>query len=131
MANRSPSGLRGIGFDLDGTLFDHRGAATAGAARFLESLDVPASAFAIARWFAAETEQFERWRAGQISFPEQRRERLRAVLPALGVPMPADDGGWTSSSTPTGASTRHRGARTRGACRCCGRSVSRGTASAC
>ncbi|TCU45486.1 HAD family hydrolase [Curtobacterium sp. PhB146] len=85
--------LRAVGFDLDGTLFDHRGAATAGAARFLESLGVHASAFAIGRWFAAETEQFERWRTGQISFPEQRRERLRAVLPALGVPIPADDGG--------------------------------------
>lgn len=85
--------LRAVGFDLDGTLFDHRGAATTGAVRFLESLGVAASASVIARWFAAETEQFERWRAGQISFPEQRRERLRAVLPALGVPIPADDGG--------------------------------------
>lgn len=83
--------LRAVGFDLDGTLFDHRGAATAGAARFLESLGVHASAFAIGRWFAAETEQFERWRTGQVSFEEQRRERLRAVLPALGVPIPADN----------------------------------------
>ncbi|ROR33582.1 hypothetical protein EDF63_1997 [Curtobacterium sp. JUb34] len=24
MTNRSPSGLRAVGFDLDGTLFDHR-----------------------------------------------------------------------------------------------------------
>ncbi|PZO56783.1 MAG: HAD family hydrolase [Leifsonia xyli] len=90
MTNRSPSGLRAVGFDLDGTLFDHRGAATSGAVRFLESLGVTASASAIDRWFAAETEQFERWRGGQISFPEQRRERLRAVLPALGVPTPTD-----------------------------------------
>lgn len=124
--------LRAVGFDLDGTLFDHRGAATAGAARFLESLGVHASAFAIGRWFAAETEQFERWRTGQISFPEQRRERLRAVLPALGVPIPADDGGLDELfDARTGTSTRHRGVRTRGACRCCGRSVCRGTASAC
>lgn len=42
-------------------------------------------------WFAAEELQFERWRAGHISFQEQRRERLRSVLPTLGIHPPDDE----------------------------------------
>lgn len=83
--------LLAVGFDLDGTLFDHHGAASTGAGQFLESLGIEASETVLARWFAAEAEQFERWRAGQIGFQEQRRERLRVVLPALGVPVPVGD----------------------------------------
>ncbi len=40
---------------------------------------------------AAEDEHFERWRSGEIGFAEQRRERLRTVLPALGHPLDLDD----------------------------------------
>ncbi|WFR66196.1 HAD family hydrolase [Curtobacterium flaccumfaciens] len=47
-------------------------------------------------WFAAEDEQFERWRSGQISFQEQRRERLRTVLPLIGRQVPSDPGGLDS-----------------------------------
>jgi len=78
-------------FDLDGTLFDHRGAARAGATRFLEGLGSAATESALGAWTSAEAEQFERWRSGQISFQEQRRARLRAVLPPLGVELPPDD----------------------------------------
>lgn len=42
-------------------------------------------------WFAAEELQFERWRAGHISFQEQRRERLRSVLPTFGIRPPDDE----------------------------------------
>lgn len=76
--------LRAVCFDLDGTLFDHRGSARAGATHFLESLKVAAAESALDSWFAAEDEQFERWRSGQISFQEQRRERLRTAQPSLG-----------------------------------------------
>jgi len=82
--------LRAVCFDLDGTLFDHAGSARAGATGFLESLGLAASEPALNSWFAAEEEQFERWRSRRISFQEQRRERLRTVLPPLGYRPPAD-----------------------------------------
>ncbi|RWR24824.1 HAD family hydrolase [Agrococcus lahaulensis] len=77
-----------IGFDLDGTLFDHRGSALVGVDEFLGSLGVATTAFAHELWLAAEATHFERWRAGEITFEEQRRERLRTVLPALGIEAP-------------------------------------------
>jgi len=80
-----------VGFDLDGTLFDHQGSARSAVVRFLRSLGVVASASTLASWFDAEEEHFERWRSGEISFAEQRRERLRSVLPPLGVDVPAGD----------------------------------------
>ncbi|WAC51856.1 MULTISPECIES: HAD family hydrolase [unclassified Frigoribacterium] len=80
-----------VGFDLDGTLFDHHGSARSAAAYFLGSLGVVASDSTLSRWFDAEEENFERWRSGEISFSEQRRQRLRSVLPALGVDVPASD----------------------------------------
>ncbi|MBF4636017.1 HAD family hydrolase [Agreia pratensis] len=82
--------IRAVGFDLDGTLFDHRGSAIVGVDRFLESLGIGPSQDARALWFAAEEEQLERWRSRRIDFQEQRRERLRTVLPALGVQAPTE-----------------------------------------
>ena len=80
-----------VGFDLDGTLFDHHGSTRSAAVHFLASLGVVASDSTLASWFAAEEQHFERWRSGEISFSEQRRERLRSVLPPLGVDVPAGD----------------------------------------
>lgn len=87
------SALRAVGFDLDGTLFDHRGSAESGARHFLRSLDVDPTVAAVEAWFLAEDEQFERWRSGQIGFQEQRRERLRTVLPLFDVALPVEDAG--------------------------------------
>ena len=83
--------VRGVGFDLDGTLFDHHGSASSGIDEFLATLGIESSPRARTIWFAAEELQFERWRAGEISFQEQRRERLRSVLPAFGIRPPADE----------------------------------------
>jgi len=80
-----------VGFDLDGTLFDHYGSARSAAVHFLGSLGVVASDSTLASWFAAQELHFERWRSGEISFLEQRRERLRSVLPPLGVDVPAGE----------------------------------------
>lgn len=74
-----------MGFDLDGTLFDHRGSATDAVDAFLRLIGALPSDDARRLWFSAEDAEFERWRTGQISFQEQRRRRLRTVLPALGV----------------------------------------------
>ncbi|MCJ1713043.1 HAD family hydrolase [Curtobacterium sp. VKM Ac-2922] len=85
--------LRAVCFDLDGTLFDHRGAARTGVVAFIERLGLRPTDAAVDAWFAAEDEQYERWRSRQISFQEQRRARLRTVLPALGHPVPTSDDG--------------------------------------
>lgn len=84
---------RAVCFDLDDTLLDHRGAARAGVRQFLGDLGVEVTDSVLGAWFRAEDTQYERWRSGAISFPEQRRERLRIVLPPLGVTLPADDAG--------------------------------------
>jgi putative hydrolase of the HAD superfamily len=84
---------RAICFDLDGTLFDHHGSARVGVTRFLQGFGVEVTEAAIGAWFTAEDEQFERWRSGAISFREQRRARLRTVLPHLGIEVPGDEAG--------------------------------------
>ncbi|PWJ55516.1 putative hydrolase of the HAD superfamily [Quadrisphaera granulorum] len=76
--------LRAVVFDLDATLVDHVGAATAGLATWLAERGVEAREDLVARWFALEEEHFARWRDGEISHDEQRRERLRAFLPLVG-----------------------------------------------
>lgn len=77
--------VKAVGFDLDGTLFDHRGAATDGVRRFLRGLGVDPTASAVDLWFAVEGAEFELWRAGRLGFQEQRRRRVRTVLTTLGV----------------------------------------------
>jgi putative hydrolase of the HAD superfamily len=80
-------------FDLDDTLFDHRGAARTGVRRFLGDLGVDVDEAVLAEWSRAEDVQYERWRSGAITFQEQRRERLRTVLPPLGIAAPTDEAG--------------------------------------
>lgn len=82
--------VQAVGFDFDGTLFDHHGAASTAVGLFLSSLGARPSAAARELWFAAEDAEYERWRAGLISFQEQRRRRLLAVLPALGITVDED-----------------------------------------
>ncbi|OIH94674.1 HAD family hydrolase [Curtobacterium sp. MCBA15_001] len=82
-----------VGFDLDGTLFDHRTASRAGATGLLAGLGVDVTPAVLDAWTAAEDAQYEHWRAGRVSFAEQRRTRLRTVLPPLGIEPPPDDGG--------------------------------------
>ncbi|MBO0596781.1 HAD family hydrolase [Nesterenkonia sp. E16_7] len=83
--------LHAVGFDLDGTLFDHQGSAEAGVDAFFLSLGIDPSSGARQAWFEAEKTHFERWRTGQISFQDQRRKRLRTVLPLLGMKPPEPD----------------------------------------
>ncbi|MBD7982073.1 HAD family hydrolase [Oerskovia merdavium] len=78
--------------DLDGTLLDHEGAARAALAAWLPGLGVEVTAGLVDAWFAAEEEHFSAWRAGEIDFAEQRRRRLRDVLPLAGLEGGSDDG---------------------------------------
>lgn len=81
-------------FDLDGTLLDHDGAVRAALDVWLPTLSGAATSSSawttehhdavVAAWFDAETRHFTRWRTGEVSFAEQRRARLRDVLPVAG-----------------------------------------------
>ncbi len=82
--------LRGIVFDLDGTLFDHDASTRAALAEWLPRLGAVAGERLTRAWFAAEDEHFESWRSGLITFDEQRRRRLRDLLPLLGRPVGSD-----------------------------------------
>jgi putative hydrolase of the HAD superfamily len=85
-----PSPVRGVIFDLDDTLIDHRGSAVRALRLWLPTLGVTPSDTLIDAWFEAEDRHFPRWSSGEITYAEQRRDRLRDVLPAAGL-RPGDD----------------------------------------
>lgn len=69
--------------DLDDTLFDHRGSATAGCRAWSAELGVPEAELSARslRWLALEAAAFEVYRSGRCSFQDQRRLRIRNFLP--------------------------------------------------
>jgi putative hydrolase of the HAD superfamily len=77
--------------DLDGTLVDHEGAVTDALRAWLPTLGVTATAEVCQLWSTAQERHLIGWRQGRISFPEQRRRRLRDFLPAVGVAFVDDD----------------------------------------
>lgn len=87
-AGRRAVPWRAVGFDLDGTLFDHQGAATSAVEQLMTDLGHETTPARVAAWFEIEARHFERWRAGDISFVEQRRLRLGDFLKVLGVEPP-------------------------------------------
>jgi putative hydrolase of the HAD superfamily len=83
--------LRGVLFDLDGTLVDHESAADAGLRAWLPTLGMAPTAEVIARWAAVQEPHLAAWRAGEITYPEQRRRRLRDFLLTDGADAALDD----------------------------------------
>ena len=77
------SGYTTIAFDLDDTLFDHRGSAAAACLDWCSELGMESTSLEkeATRWLALEAEAFELYRSGQISFQDQRRLRIRQFLP--------------------------------------------------
>jgi putative hydrolase of the HAD superfamily len=84
-------------FDLDDTLFDHTGSATAAVHGWVTELGGTPSRQLLTRWFAIEQLHFEAWLAGEVSHAEQRRRRLRDFLPLLGLVPPDDNDGLDAS----------------------------------
>jgi putative hydrolase of the HAD superfamily len=70
--------------DLDGVLMDHRTAMRAGVHAWLGDRATPE---VLAAWSQATEVHLAAWRAGEVSWAEQRRNRLRDVLPLLGEPV--------------------------------------------
>lgn len=84
--------IRAILFDLDETLFDHRGAVAYAATAWTESVS-PGHELLMetpALWLDLEDKHLPAWHAGDCSFAEQRRRRLREFCDRLGLDRPAD-----------------------------------------
>ncbi|MDZ5622682.1 HAD family hydrolase [Nocardioides sp. HM23] len=80
-ATRLGRPVTGVLFDLDDTLFDHRGAADRGLRAWLSGLGLDGILEEhVERWFALETFHHERFQRGEISHVDQRRARIRAFL---------------------------------------------------
>lgn len=78
----------GVLFDLDDTLFDHRGAARDALARWAVAVGVTDPLDVLEpRWIQLESTYYRRYQAGELSRLEQRRARVRDFLSLL----PSDD----------------------------------------
>ncbi|MFF5232526.1 HAD family hydrolase [Dactylosporangium sp. NPDC000521] len=83
--------LCGVLLDLDGTLLDHEAAVTAALRRWLPTIGVEPDAGNRTLWATVQERHLEAWRAGRVTFQQQRRNRLRDFLAALGTPCEADE----------------------------------------
>jgi putative hydrolase of the HAD superfamily len=79
-----------VGFDLDGTLFDHEGAARAAITAFVTERGWPLADDTPDRWVALERVHFGEYARGLIGFQEQRRRRMGALVQALRVDADPD-----------------------------------------
>ncbi|MET7331941.1 HAD family hydrolase [Nonomuraea sp. NPDC005650] len=86
------AGVKGVLFDLDGTLLDHRSAADAAIAAWLAAYSPghPRLGEAPALWAELEAPHLAMWQAGECTVQEQRRRRLSALCRELAVPAPGD-----------------------------------------
>ncbi|MGW0803917.1 HAD family hydrolase [Nonomuraea sp. NPDC002799] len=84
--------IKGILFDLDGTLLDHRAASDAAITAWLSghSPGHPRLSEVPALWAALEGPYLAMWQAGECTVTEQRRLRLSALCRELAVPAPGD-----------------------------------------
>jgi putative hydrolase of the HAD superfamily len=80
-----------VGFDLDGTLFDHEGAARSAIAGFLTTRGWIHPGDPGVDWLQLEDVHFREYAAGSINFQEQRRRRMRGLLDSIGVESDAHD----------------------------------------
>ena len=80
-----------VGFDLDGTLFDHEGAARSAIVTFLTTREWIHPGDAGVAWLQLEDVHFHEYTAGSISFQEQRRRRMRGLLDSIGLEPDAHD----------------------------------------
>ncbi|WP_248761906.1 HAD family hydrolase [Pseudarthrobacter sp. SSS035] len=85
--------IRAVLFDLDNTLFDHPASARAGFDAFLRHLGREQSEELTLSWLEIEQVNYDRFLSKELSFHEQRRERLRQFLPLTGLAIPQTDTG--------------------------------------
>jgi FMN phosphatase YigB (HAD superfamily) len=83
-----------IFFDPDGTLVDHRGAALEAIGQIVQAAPnatAPPDEL-VTLWWTLEGRHMREYLAGQCSFAEHHRRRLRSFLPMLGEPVPENPG---------------------------------------
>jgi putative hydrolase of the HAD superfamily len=85
--------LTAVLFDLNGTLLDHDAACVAAIRSWLPPYGVAQGDIetAVTHWFELEQRHYPAWRAGEISFQEQRRRRTRDFFHTLGIPVQAEE----------------------------------------
>ncbi|MEU1125556.1 HAD family hydrolase [Streptomyces sp. NPDC005899] len=76
--------IRAVLWDIDDTIFDYSGADRAGMRKHLETEGFPEGYGSLEQaldvWKAVTDVQWARFAAGEVDFPGQRRERVRAFL---------------------------------------------------
>ncbi len=77
--------IQAVGFDLDGTLFDHSRAAREGIARLLASLGQGSTSAVELEWLRLEDVHFPDFAAGSIDLREFRLRRLRDILSHVSI----------------------------------------------
>lgn len=90
MSNPSLHHIRAVGFDLDGTLFDHRGCADQGILNFSAKMGwaIPMSAIEVSReWHRLEDLHWDRHERHEIDFHQQRTYRMRDFMSFIGVEL--------------------------------------------
>jgi len=83
-----------IFFDLDGTLVDHRSAVLETIGQIVQAAPnatAPPEEL-VTLWWTLEARHMREYLAGQCSFAEHHRRRLRSFLPMLGEPVPENPG---------------------------------------
>ncbi|WP_327004669.1 HAD hydrolase-like protein [Dactylosporangium sp. NBC_01737] len=83
--------VQGVLLDLDGTLLDHEAAVTTALLRWLPTVGVEPAGPALALWRTVQERHLRDWRAGRITFQQQRRRRVRDFLVAVDRPTGDDD----------------------------------------
>ncbi|MGB8650918.1 MAG: HAD family hydrolase [Mycobacteriales bacterium] len=83
--------LKALLLDLDGTLLDHRAAASAGIRSWLATLLPVVPLDLVERWAALEEHHVSRAERGEVTWQEQRRHRLAELFAAVGLPAGTDD----------------------------------------
>ncbi|MBB5940199.1 HAD family hydrolase [Streptomyces zagrosensis] len=83
-----------IFFDLDGTLVDHRSAVLETIGQIVQAAPNATAPpeYLVTLWWTLEARHMREYLAGQCSFAEHHRRRLRSFLPMLGEPVPASPG---------------------------------------
>jgi putative hydrolase of the HAD superfamily len=81
----------GVIFDLDDTLLDHAGAASAAVRVCAGMWGLPDDGDVEQRWRALERHFYQRFQAGELSLREQRRARIRAFFSDDNLDDPAAD----------------------------------------
>ncbi|MEU8240486.1 HAD family hydrolase [Actinoplanes missouriensis] len=82
--------LKGVLFDLDGTLGDHDASVAAALAAWLPSIGMAADEATIRAWEEITERHLVAWRRREISYAEQRRRRLEEFLGVRHDPDEAD-----------------------------------------